>query len=83
MNQTELRQALQQWVRAHAGAPADAVQDRTPLISSGLITSLQVLELVLFIEELRGAPVGATMLRPAAFRDIDAICATFFSDDAG
>ena len=84
MNQTALRQALRQWVRAHASAPdADAVQDRTPLISSRLITSLQVLDLVLFIEELRGAPIDATMLRPEAFRDIDNICVTFFSDGAG
>jgi hypothetical protein len=59
---------------------ADAVLDGTPLISSRLITSLQVLDLVLFIEELQGAPIDARMLRPQAFRDIDAICATFFAD---
>lgn len=79
MDQTALRQALRQWVLARAGTPnAEAVQDRTPLIGSGLITSLQVLDLVLFIEELRGAPIEVRMLRPDAFRDIDAICATFF-----
>ena len=84
MNQTALRRALRQWILAHAGTPtADAMQDRTPLISSRLITSLQVLDLVLFIEELRGAPIDVTMLRPDAFRDIDTICATFFADGAG
>lgn len=84
MNQTALREALRQWIRAHAGAPAaDAVQDRTPLISSRLITSLRVLDLVLFIEELRSAPIDVRMLRPEAFRDIDTICATFFGDGAG
>lgn len=81
MNQTAIRRALRQWIRATADTPAaDAVRDSTPLISSRLITSLQVLELLLFIEELRGASIDATMLRPDAFRDIDAICATFFAD---
>jgi acyl carrier protein len=81
MNQAAIRRALRQWVRAHAATPAaDAVRDGTPLISSRLITSLQVLDLVLFIEELQGLPIDATMLRPDAFRDIDAICATFFAD---
>ena len=81
MNQSGIRQALRQWVREHAATPAaDALRDCTPLISSRLITSLQVLDLVLFIEELQGAPIDATMLRPQAFRDIDAICATFFAD---
>jgi hypothetical protein len=80
MNQTAIRRALRQWVQAHAATPtADAVRDGTPLISSRLITSMQVLDLVLFIEELQGAPIDARMLRPDAFRDIDAICATFFA----
>jgi acyl carrier protein len=84
MDQTALRQALRQWVLEHAGTPtAEPVQNRTPLISSGLITSLQVLDLVLFIEELRCAPIDVTMLRPNAFRDIDSICATFFAGGAG
>jgi len=81
MNQTAIRRALRQWVLAHgATSAADAVRDSTPLISSRLITSVQVLDLVLFIEELQGAPIDTTMLRPQAFRDIDAICATFFAD---
>jgi len=83
MDQAALRQALRQWVLAHAGTPtAEAVRDRTPLISSRLITSLQVLDLVLFIEELRGAPIDVRMLRADTFRDIDTICATFFAGGA-
>ena len=74
------REALRGWVRAHSAIPAGAdFDDSTPLIASRLITSLQVTELLLFIEEIRAEPLDVSMLRPGVFRDIDSIYATFFA----
>jgi len=81
VNEAEVRQALRQWVKARASGPAvAALDDRTPLIASRLITSLQVTDLLLLIEELREASIDPSSLRPGVFTDIDTIYATFFSD---
>jgi hypothetical protein len=60
---------------------ADELRDDTPLVSRGLLSSLHVLELILFIEQLSERAVDAGRLRPGAFRDIDSICRTFFPED--
>jgi len=67
--------------RADGLAPTD-LEDRTPLIASRVITSLQVTDLLLFIEELREASIDPSQLRPGVFRDIDTIYATFFDGPA-
>jgi hypothetical protein len=76
---TDVRDALRAWIRARnpdvpAGEPADA----TRLIERRYLTSLQVADLLLFIEELRQAPVDPTSLKPGVFASIDDIYAAFF-----
>ncbi len=79
MNEASVRQALRQWVESRAEAAATgSVDDQTPLIASRLLTSLQVTDLLLYIEELRARSIDASSLRPGVFRDIDTIYATFF-----
>lgn len=76
----EVRAALRQWVRAHSTVPIGAdFTDATPLIASRYLTSLQVAELLLHIEELRNEPLDVGQLRPGVFHDIDAIYSTFFA----
>lgn len=77
----DARLALRRWVlERNPGLDADAVSDRTPLIEQRYLTSLQVADLLLFLERLRGEPVDVTSLRPGVFRDIDTICMTFLED---
>lgn len=76
--EAELRDALRAWVREHSPAPVgDDFSDTTPLIASGHLTSLLVTDLLLFVEELRRAPLDPASLRPGVFRDVDTIYATF------
>ena len=77
-----MRQALREWVQHAAGEGTSAVDDATPLISSGLITSMQAMDLLLLIGELRQQSVDPTSLRPGAFQDINTIYATFFASDS-
>ena len=78
--EAQAREALRSWIRERAGARIGAdFSDQTPLVSSRLLTSLQVTDLLLHIEELTGEPLDVARLRPGVFRDIDAIYATFFS----
>lgn len=78
MTEADVRQALRQWVESRA-ATAVAFDDQTPLIANRLITSLQVTDLLLLIEELREESIDPSSLRPGVFRDIDTIYATFFA----
>lgn len=74
------REALRAWVREHSPSALDAeFDDRTPLIASRLLTSLQITDLLLFLEELRGVPLDPASLRPGVFRDIETIHDTFLA----
>ena len=71
------KQALKTWLTKNARS-AVRIDDDTPLLEQRLITSLQVVELVLLIEELSGLPIDAALLEPGSFRDVNTICARFF-----
>jgi len=72
------KKELRDWivVRNQKIAPED-FDDDTPLIQERIITSLQVLDLVLFLEELTGSAVDVEQLKPGAFRSVNVICASF------
>ncbi len=75
MTESEVRAALRSWVQECSGV---AVADDTPLLAERLITSLQVMDLLLYLEELRQGAIDPASLRPGAFRDVDSIYAAFF-----
>ncbi|GAB1640685.1 hypothetical protein [Krasilnikovia sp. MM14-A1259] len=79
---TDIRAALREWVVArNPGLDPETLTEHTPLISSRLVTSLHIVELLLFIEELRAAPVDPRSLAPGAFADIGTIAQAFFAPD--
>ena len=47
--------------------------DRAPLLDSGILDSLSLLQLVVFLEERFGVTVGAADLSPANFNSINSI----------
>lgn len=80
LSEDEARHALRRWVQDNSPAPpGDEFDDTTPLIASGHLTSLQVTDLLLFVEEMRNEPLDPASLRPGVFRDIDTIYATFLA----
>lgn len=80
---TSLRAQLRDWVvRTSVRITRDELTDDTPLLEHRIITSLQVMDLILFIESLSGRPVDAEQLRPGRFRDVDTICRHFLEDRA-
>ncbi len=80
MTETEVRDALRRWICEHnPEAPAAEPADDTPLIERRYLTSLQVADLLLFIEQLRQSPLDPGRIRPGVFRSIDAIYVAFFS----
>ncbi len=80
MTEPEVRDALRRWVRErNPDLPPDEPADATPLIEHRYLTSLQVADLLVHIEQLRQAPVDPAALRPGTFRSIDAIYGAFFA----
>ncbi|HEX6737312.1 MAG TPA: hypothetical protein VF310_03460 [Vicinamibacteria bacterium] len=77
--ETAVRASLRRFVAEASGRlrPGD-VADDTPILERRLVTSLQLLDLILRIEELSGRAVDAGRLKPGVFRDVNAIVAHFF-----
>lgn len=78
MDEATVRARLKQWIRDHAKAPAIDLADDTPILDKGILSSLDVVELVLFIESLRGDEVDPDAIEPETFRSIDAMMKGFF-----
>lgn len=76
----EIRRRLTEWIVRKSGkVRAEEVAGDTPIIERRIITSLQIPDLILFIEELSGREIDPARLRPGVFRDIDAIVQGFFA----
>ena len=79
MSEAETKAALKEWIAKKSGKVAAAeLTDTTPIIEQRIITSLQVMDLILHLERLRGKPVGIESLKPGAFRTVGDIYANFF-----
>jgi len=78
---TTVRSLLHQWVVQQNGrvSPEEIAYD-TPLLRQRIITSLQIMDLILLIERLRGASIDVRLIRPGSFHSIDAILTHFFSE---
>jgi acyl carrier protein len=77
----EIRQSLREWIAKTNGKmrPED-LGDQTPIIEQRIISSLQVMDLIFFLEQLSGRPIEVDDLKPGVFRDIDTIYQNFFRE---
>lgn len=72
---------LRAWLIEHSRKEIDgAFTDATPLIEEGILSSIQVPDLLLFIEDLRGRPVELSELKPGAFRSVETIVNTLLRE---
>jgi acyl carrier protein len=78
-SEAEIRKALREWIVTRAQAsPGRELQDDTPILAPGLLSSLDVVELILFIESLRGEEVEVERIEPEALTDVNTLYDTFF-----
>lgn len=77
-SEQETRELVLAWVRrkSRTGAP-EGITVGTPLFEERHLTSLHVPELLLLLEQLRGAPIDAARLRAGDFRDVGTIVDRF------
>ena len=80
-NPPTTRSLLREWVvKKNGKLSPDDVADDTPLLDNRIITSLQILDLILFIERLRGVSIEVRLIKPGSFRSIDTIMTHFLSE---
>lgn len=83
-DETRVRHALRQWIAETSGRSGlEDLADDTPLFRSGILRSVQVSDLILYIEELAGRPVDIEQIKPGVFSDIDTIYRSFFANIDG
>lgn len=81
-DESRIRAALRRWIVDTSGkSPAADLADDTPLFRVGILRSVQVTDLILFIEELAERAVDVEQIKPGVFRDIDTIYRNFFAGD--
>jgi hypothetical protein len=71
------------WILEH-GRRIDGVEltDDTPLLEKRILSSLQIADLLLFLEELRGTPVELEGLTGSSFRDLGSMSRAFLAEAA-
>jgi len=78
----ELKARLRGWVTEQSKRkPVPTIADDTPIIEERIISSLQVMDLILFLEQLRGRSINVEKLTPGVFRDVNTIYANFLAED--
>lgn len=74
----DTRQAVRDWIcRTSGKLRADEIDDDTPIIERRIISSLQIMDLIVFLEELRGQPIDVESLQVGVFRNVNAIYENF------
>ena len=79
MNESEIRDQLRDWILQNCKeTPAGGLQDDTPILESGLLSSLQVVEFILFVESVRGDEIDLDSLEPEVLTNLNTIYDEFF-----
>ena len=84
MTEQEVKAKLRAWIAKRAKVPIEpsALTDDTPIIESGLLSSLDIVEFVLYIESLRGDEIDLEDLEPEVFTSTNTMYGTFFASRA-
>jgi acyl carrier protein len=83
MTKEEAREQIREWIVARSGkVRPEEIRGDTPVLEQRIISSLEVVELVVFLESLRGGPIDYDRLNGKSLRSIDAMWEAFLSEGA-
>lgn len=85
MAEADIKHKLRAWIVDRSKQPdaKDILTDDTPIIDSGLLSSLDIAEFVLYIESLLGDEIDIDDLEPEAFTSTNTMYETFFAQGSG
>ena len=80
MTKEEAVKQITNWiVEKNPKVSAAEISLDTPILEKRIITSLQVPDLILYVESISGTPVSFDNLKPGSFQSISAILKNFFN----
>ncbi len=81
MDEVTVKQQLREWIVSRSKIPVVEGQltDDTPIIEDGYLSSLDIVEFVLYIESLRGDEVDLDDLEPEVFESTNTMYQAFFA----
>lgn len=75
-----IKEQLREWImQKRKIRNSDGVLDNTLLLETGLLRSIDITDLILFIEFARNEPIRITDLQPGVFTSINSIANQFFA----
>ncbi len=80
MSDTTVKDKLRAWIISkNPGIDTGALTNQTALITQKYVSSVQMLDLILYIESLGAVDLDPEKLNPQSFASIDVIYQTFFT----
>jgi acyl carrier protein len=71
---------IRDWILAKNPKVDGAVlTDDAPLLEKKILTSIQIMDLILYLEHLQGRPVDIDQVQPENFHSLNTIHAAFFA----
>jgi len=75
----EIKQSLKQWIaKTSQTCDIDAMTDDTMILEQRIITSVQIMDFILYLESLTNKPVNIDQVQPGVFSSINSIYNAFF-----
>lgn len=71
------RAKLRAWIRERSGRD---LADDTPIFDAGILSSMEVVELIVFVETLTGEPLDLESVEPDVLTSIDTIARGFLNE---
>jgi acyl carrier protein len=76
-SEQEIKRTLREWIAKKGKLSSEEITDQTPFLEEGIINSIQLMELILFIEDLTGNSIDVKSLRKGMLHDVDTIYKNF------
>jgi len=77
----EIKQDLKAWIAKRSKhCDIDSIMDDTLILEKRIITSVQIMDLILYLENLTSKAVNIEQVQPGVFSSIDTIYTAFFAD---
>ena len=77
--EAEIKASLREWIARKGKVSPGEITDETPFLEQRIISSVQLMELILFLEDLRKDPIDVKGLKRGMLRDINTIYTNFFA----
>lgn len=77
--ESELKEKLKEWIIKNSRSEkVNEINNATKILEEKIVTSLQIMELIVYLEQLTGRPVNPDQLKPGAFSSIEHIYDVFY-----